>query len=123
MVFWKLKSCPRCGGDIFTAHDLNGEYEQCLQCCYRKELLKKPSTYTPPAREHDMLSSEQPRGRGRPKAIGDPGFQARYKAALERIINGTLSRRRAAQELGVGYGTLKALLDSEPKLQTQPAKS
>jgi len=34
MVSWKLKSCPRCGGDIFTDRDYYGWYEQCLQCSY-----------------------------------------------------------------------------------------
>ena len=39
MVLWKFKSCLRCGGDIFTDRDLNGWYEQCLQCSFRRELL------------------------------------------------------------------------------------
>ncbi len=38
MGMWKLKSCPRCSGDIFIAKDLDGWYEQCLQCSYRHEL-------------------------------------------------------------------------------------
>jgi len=38
MVRWKLKSCPRCGGDIFIDRDLDGWHEQCLQCSYRSEL-------------------------------------------------------------------------------------
>ena len=38
MVEWKLKSCPRCGGDVFIARDLDGWCEQCLQCSYRSEL-------------------------------------------------------------------------------------
>ncbi len=47
MVRWKLKSCPRCGGDFFIDRDLDGWYEQCLQCSYRVELrtlsgFKKP---------------------------------------------------------------------------------
>ncbi len=49
MVMWKFKSCPRCEGDIFIASDLDGWYEQCLQCSYRRELknlaeFKKQST-------------------------------------------------------------------------------
>lgn len=31
---WKLKSCPRCGGDVFIDRDEYGWYEQCLQCSY-----------------------------------------------------------------------------------------
>jgi ribosomal protein S27AE len=38
MVRWKLKSCPRCGGDIFIDRNLDGWYEQCLQCSYQREL-------------------------------------------------------------------------------------
>ncbi|MFC1985655.1 hypothetical protein ACFLWC_01515 [Chloroflexota bacterium] len=40
MVMWKFKSCPRCGGDIFITTDLDGWYEQCLQCSYRHELKR-----------------------------------------------------------------------------------
>lgn len=48
MVSWKLKSCPRCGGDMFIDKDLDGRwYEKCLQCSYEQELksltyLEKP---------------------------------------------------------------------------------
>lgn len=38
MVMWKIKSCPRCMGDIFIDRDMDGWYEQCLQCSYRCEL-------------------------------------------------------------------------------------
>ena len=38
MTMWKLKSCPRCKGDVFIDRDLDGWYEQCLQCAYRREL-------------------------------------------------------------------------------------
>ncbi len=40
MVMWKLKSCPRCGGDIFIGTDSDGWYEQCLQCSYKRDLKK-----------------------------------------------------------------------------------
>jgi len=38
MVTWKIKSCPRCGGDTFIESDMDGWYEQCLQCSHRLEL-------------------------------------------------------------------------------------
>lgn len=38
MPEWKLKSCPRCMGDTFLYEDIDGWYEQCLQCGYRREL-------------------------------------------------------------------------------------
>ena len=31
---WKLKECPRCGGDIFMDIDENGWLGHCLQCGY-----------------------------------------------------------------------------------------
>lgn len=38
MVMWKIKSCPRCGGDVFMDRELDGWYEVCLQCSHRNEL-------------------------------------------------------------------------------------
>ncbi|MFC2034357.1 hypothetical protein ACFLTT_03045 [Chloroflexota bacterium] len=43
MTMWKLKGCPRCRGDMYITNDMDGWYEQCLQCSYRhdlKELFK-----------------------------------------------------------------------------------
>lgn len=34
MVKWRLKSCPRCEGDIFLDRDLSGWFEHCIQCGY-----------------------------------------------------------------------------------------
>jgi ribosomal protein S27AE len=33
-IMWRFKSCPKCGGDVFIDRDMNGWYEQCLQCGY-----------------------------------------------------------------------------------------
>ncbi|MFC1992923.1 hypothetical protein ACFLV3_03835 [Chloroflexota bacterium] len=39
MVTWKLKRCPRCGGDVFLDRDLDDTWhEKCLQCSYSHEL-------------------------------------------------------------------------------------
>ena len=38
MLHWKLKSCSRCGGDLFVDRDADGWFEQCLQCSHRREL-------------------------------------------------------------------------------------
>ena len=48
---------------------------------------------------------------GRPRVIDRRGFSTRYKTVLERLSAGDISRRRAAKELGIGYATLKRLLD------------
>jgi DNA invertase Pin-like site-specific DNA recombinase len=49
---------------------------------------------------------------GRPRVTDRRGFQDRYKTILERLRAGDISRRRAAKELGIGYATLKRLLDT-----------
>ena len=38
MEMWRLKSCPRCKGDIFLDKDIDGWYERCLQCGYNQDL-------------------------------------------------------------------------------------
>jgi hypothetical protein len=38
MTMWKMKSCPRCKGDVFLSRDMDGWYEQCVQCCFRQDL-------------------------------------------------------------------------------------
>lgn len=39
MGTWKLKGCPKCGGDLFVDTDTSGDwFEECLQCGYCKEL-------------------------------------------------------------------------------------
>ena len=35
---WRLKSCPKCNGDIFVDKDIDGWYERCLQCGYNQDL-------------------------------------------------------------------------------------
>lgn len=47
MTRWKLKSCPRCGGDMLIDKDMDFWYEQCLQCSYRVE-LQPLSSYKEP---------------------------------------------------------------------------
>ncbi len=34
MVVWKVRSCPRCGGDTFLDMDGATYYDHCLQCGY-----------------------------------------------------------------------------------------
>jgi DNA invertase Pin-like site-specific DNA recombinase len=49
---------------------------------------------------------------GRPRVIDRKGFSRRFGAILERLSTGDISRRQAAKELGIGYATLKRLLDT-----------
>lgn len=35
---WKLKACPRCGGDVVIDTRSHIRHEQCLQCGYQHDL-------------------------------------------------------------------------------------
>jgi DNA-directed RNA polymerase subunit M/transcription elongation factor TFIIS len=35
---WRFRGCPKCGGDLFVDYDINGWYEECLQCGYLHDL-------------------------------------------------------------------------------------
>ena len=48
---------------------------------------------------------------GRPKVTDRNGFNRRFDDVLHRLTAGEISRRKAAKELGIGYATLKRLLD------------
>ena len=50
---------------------------------------------------------------GRPSVWDRRGFSRSFGAILERLNAGDISRRRAATELGIGYATLKRLLDGQ----------
>lgn len=50
---------------------------------------------------------------GKPRVSDRRGFNERFGAVLERVRAGSLSRRQAARELGIGYATFKRLLDAE----------
>jgi DNA invertase Pin-like site-specific DNA recombinase len=49
---------------------------------------------------------------GRPRVTARRGFDTRYKMVLEWLKAGEISRRKAAKELGIGYASLKRLLDT-----------
>lgn len=38
MLKWKLRACAKCGGDMYIDRDMDGWFEQCLQCSHRHEL-------------------------------------------------------------------------------------
>ena len=38
MGTWQKNRCPRCGGRMFVDNDIDGWYEQCLNCSFRNEL-------------------------------------------------------------------------------------
>ena len=50
---------------------------------------------------------------GRPRVMDRRGFKRRFGAVLERLSRGHISRRQAARELGIGFATLKRLIDAQ----------
>ena len=52
---------------------------------------------------------------GRPSVWVRKGFKGRFGDILGRLNDGSISRRKAAKELGIGYATLKRLLDEQPE--------
>jgi ribosomal protein S27AE len=57
MTMWKMRNCPRCQGDLFIDKDLDGWYEQCLQCGYRREMRAIAEAGRPPL---DLVSDRLP---------------------------------------------------------------
>ncbi|MFC1968148.1 recombinase family protein [Chloroflexota bacterium] len=49
---------------------------------------------------------------GRPRVMDRRGFKGRFGVVLEGLEHGQLSRSQAAKQLGIGYATLKRLIDS-----------
>ncbi len=60
MVVWKLKSCQRCGGDLYIDRDLDSWYSQCLQCSHWRELGGPPDSHEPPVAVGVAGKTEQP---------------------------------------------------------------
>ncbi len=64
---WKLKACPRCGGDVFIDKGLDNWYMACLQCGYQRELreIVVASEVQEPEREKEPVLAR----RGRPEKV------------------------------------------------------
>src|SRR5919106_1319983 len=91
----------------------------------RGPLAGEPIWYEDPTRKRvhrDLVQAGMERARQQGKQIGRPrvtqreGFLVRWQGVLGRLQAGALSRRDAALELGIGYATLKRLLDSTTEL-------
>ncbi len=56
MSKWKLKSCPRCGGDLLIEKDLlYGWHEKCFQCSFSRDLKELVKTDKAP----DLTNKEK----------------------------------------------------------------
>ena len=54
---WRFKSCPKCKGDVFVGKDVDGWYEQCLQCGYFQDLKSILQVAEQPAKkQHKELA-------------------------------------------------------------------
>ena len=60
---------------------------------------------------------------GRPSMNERPEFEQRFAAVVQRIGSGELSRNQAARELGIGYATLKRLLQAWEQPNAKPSIS
>ncbi len=60
---------------------------------------------------------------GRPRVWDRRGFNRSFGAISERLNAGDISRRKAAKELGIGYATLKRLLDGQAKEHLEAGRS
>lgn len=55
MRTWKLKSCPRCGGDVYIDRGMDTWYEECLQCGYVRELREIHEVQAQLKREKELV--------------------------------------------------------------------
>ena len=85
-------------------------------------LAGDPIWYEDPARKQvhrDLVKSGMERARqkgkriGRPRVRERPGFEQRFIEVVGRMGSEGISRVQAARELGVGYNSLKRLLDAQ----------
>jgi putative DNA-invertase from lambdoid prophage Rac len=53
---------------------------------------------------------------GRPRVTDRRGFNKSFGDILERLEHNQISKNKAAKELGIGYATLKRLLDKQTKV-------
>ena len=100
-------------------------------------LAGEPIWYEDPKKKlmhRDLVRAGMERARlqgkpiGRPKVTARQGFADTFAAVVERLDQGVISRRKAANELAIGYATLKRLLDerqqsSDVRLETSAASS
>ena len=42
MVRWNLKSCPKCGSDMYIEKDFDMIYKKCLMCSYQVDIERVP---------------------------------------------------------------------------------
>lgn len=49
---WIKNGCPRCGGSMFIDNDMDGWYEQCINCSFRQELKDATDHPVPSAHDH-----------------------------------------------------------------------
>lgn len=124
----KLRNC-------INAYQANGGWAKLMEEAFRDPIpkkrvskVKKPvglgwegSWYEDEDRKRthrDLVLAGMERARlagkhiGRPRVIDREGFLERFQETVIRIGQGSISRNQAARDLGIGYATLKRLLDA-----------
>lgn len=56
----RLKSCPRCNGDVLLDRDQYGWYEQCLQCGYLSDMQNVIEVQQQPPQEEKKQELSRP---------------------------------------------------------------
>ncbi|MEE8414296.1 MAG: hypothetical protein V3R96_07070 [Dehalococcoidales bacterium] len=51
MTRWKLKSCPKCRGDVYIERELGNWYARCLQCGHQQYLSNMDQKHVPLAKK------------------------------------------------------------------------
>ncbi len=106
----KLRSCPRCGGDVFLDGDVYGWYEQCLDCAYMHDLQSIDEfgeVAVERANERTVAGIGQRRAYSR--AASPTALTTREREVLE-LVSGGLSNREIADKLFVSENTIKTHL-------------
>ena len=65
---WRLKGCPRCGGDTFIDNDVDGWHEHCLMCGHTRDL---PAV---------VIARPDEVGRGAPSTTSEVGARSQYES-------------------------------------------
>ncbi|MBI3744120.1 MAG: hypothetical protein HY261_07545 [Chloroflexi bacterium] len=55
-----FKSCPKCGGDVFSETDRFGRYRQCFQCGWVRDVAEPVRAAVPEPCKHDHRGAGVP---------------------------------------------------------------
>jgi len=53
----RFKACPKCAGDLYVNKDMYGQFLNCLQCGYLKDLTDEAETLSKPVTVEEERSA------------------------------------------------------------------